>query len=129
MGPDALDVIDAVLQAENNGFGLKLRRNASRRFFGVEALHAEQDQPCRANRSDIGRGRERDVFVRAAAQKVQTLSSDYIYMAGTAYQRHCSAGARQHAAEIAADRTRAHDSDPRPGPVRHSVDPQRAARY
>jgi hypothetical protein len=125
VGAHALEVVDAVLQAEHHGVGREMRCDCLCGGGAVGRLDAKQHQVGTGDARRIGRRRDRVPPAERAALQHEAVTHDRLHQRGPANQPHARAGARQHGAEIAADRTGAHHGDVLEGRrVRHCIHPQ-----
>ena len=110
-GAQPLDVIDAVLQRQHHGIGRKMRRDRARGLVRRRRFHAEQHQPRALNHRRLDTCRHGDLLAAAAQLQGQAVLANGVHMAWPADKRDRLAGAREHAAVVAADRARPHHRD------------------
>src|SRR5262249_31458735 len=79
--------------------------------LGVGRLDAEQDEPGAGDASGIGRRRQGYAPIEINALELQSVTRNRICQRAPPDQLDAGAGAGQHRAEIAADRTGAHHGD------------------
>ena len=114
-----LDVVDAVLQAHDDGAGAQQRRDLPGRGVGVTRLHAEEHDVGIADRFRTGVGVDAHAVLHTDTVEQQSVAADRVHVRGAPDQ--CDRRARfgQLRAEIAADGAGAEDDGTRPGGVLH----------
>jgi len=113
-GANAIDVIDAVLQADDGRCGIEMLGEQARGGFVVGGLDREQDQRRAAHGTWIVGRLDGHVFGEVDTFKQQTVASDGRGVRGPADERDGCARACEHRSEVAADRACAKDGDARP---------------
>ena len=121
-GPQALGVVDAILQAGHDGVGSEVRREAPGRRVRVGRLHAHEHDLRIAHVRDVGRRAHPDRLASIGPLDDEPVAPDRLDVRRAADQRHRHAGAREHAAVVAADRAGAEYRDAQTSSHHSSVD-------
>jgi hypothetical protein len=104
---DALGVVDAVLQVDDDRVCSEVRRDLRGGLLGVGGFHAEEHEPGALHRRRLGARLDADQLVELLPLEMQARGAERIHVLRAADQRDAMPAAREHAAEKAADRARA----------------------
>jgi hypothetical protein len=108
----ALDIVDAVLQAQHQRIVSQKRRYFGSSAIGIGGFHTKQHQLRAGHGLRRSFRAHRQACTESAGFEQQTALANRFDMTRPADQGELVAGASQHAAVIAADRACAHHRDP-----------------
>ena len=114
-----LVVVATVLQAQDHRVLGGIRLDLLTRAFGIARFHAEEHELRAFNRSGITTRLDAYVFIECPRVHVQPIANDRLDVLRACDECHVVPGTREHAAEVATDRTGTHHRDMEPG-IRHT---------
>src|SRR5271155_4451864 len=81
-GADAGNIVHAILKADDGGAGSEVRGEGARSVFGVESLHAEQDEIRIAGGGDFGGGGNGHMLLERDGIEEKPATADCFHVRG-----------------------------------------------
>ncbi len=107
----SLGIIDAILQAEDDGIGSHERRHHCRRALGIARLDAAENQRRALDVADLGARSDGNVRSKTCRIHQQSMLTYGLHVLRASDQHDLMASAGQHAPVITSYRPGTHDSD------------------